>query len=138
MLAELVPMSDAVAQFANAKYFSLETFRKTGVGVRTPVWFAQDPTPSPGGTTRFYIYTLPETGKTKRIRNNPKVRINPCTMRGDLRGAWVDARARICIGDEVAKGQALLNQKYRLMKRIGDFFSSMRGRVQCVLAIEIE
>ena len=36
-------MPDAVGQFANAKYFSLETFRKTGVGVRTPVWFAEDP-----------------------------------------------------------------------------------------------
>ena len=137
MLAELIPMSDALAQFAKSKYFSLETFRKTGVGVRTPVWFAEDPA-SPNGVTTFYMYTLPDSGKTKRIRNNPKVRINPCTMRGDLRGAWVDARARICTGDEVARGQALLNQKYGLMKRLGDFFSRMRGRVQCVLAIEIE
>ena len=80
--------------------------------------------------TTFYVYTLPDSGKAKRIRNNPKVRINPCTMRGDLRGAWVDARARICAGDEVAKGQSLLNQKYGLMKRIGDFFSRMRGRMQ--------
>ena len=129
-------MSDAVAQFANAKYFSLETFRKSGVGVRTPVWFAADPA-APSGVTRFYVYTLPDTGKVKRVRNNPKVRINPCTMRGDLRGAWVDARARVCAGDEAAKGQSLLNQKYGVMKRLGDFFSRMRGRVQCVLAIEI-
>lgn len=132
-------MSDAVAQFANAKYFSLETFRKTGVGVRTPVWFAQDPaSPSPTGATTYYVYSLPDSGKVKRIRNNPKVRINPCTMRGDLRGAWVDARARICTADEVAKGQLLLNEKYGLMKRIGDFFSRMRGRVQTVVAVEIE
>lgn len=132
-------MSDAIAQFAKAKYFSLETFRKTGVGVRTPVWFAEDPaSSSPSGVTRFYVYTLPDSGKVRRIRNNAKVRINPCTMRGDLRGAWVDARARICSGDEQAKGQALLNQKYGLPKRIGDFFSRLRGRVQCVLAIEVE
>lgn len=130
-------MPDAVAQFFNAKYFSLETFRKTGEGVRTPVWFAQDPTPSPSGAATFYVYTLPDMGKVKRIRNNPKVRINPCTMRGDLRGAWVDARARICTGDEVAKGQSLLNQKYGIVKRLGDFFSRIRGRVQCVLAVEI-
>jgi uncharacterized protein len=130
-------MSDAIGQFANAKYFSLETFRKTGVGVRTPVWFAQDP-PSPAGVTTFYVYTAPESGKVKRIRNNPKVRINPCTMRGDLRGAWVDARARICDDAEAARGQALLNEKYGLMKRMGDFFSRLRGRVQPVLAIELE
>lgn len=131
-------MSDAVAQFANAKYLNLETFRKTGVGVRTPVWFAQDPaSPSPAGVVTFYVYTLPDSGKVKRIRNNPKVRINPCNMRGDLRGGWVDARARVCTADEVAKGQSLLIQKYGLMKRIGDFFSRLRGRVQTVLAVEI-
>ena len=129
-------MPDAIGQFAKAKYFSLETFRKTGVGVRTPVWFAEDPTQRP--LTAFYVYTLPDSGKVKRIRNNSKVRIAPCTMRGDLRGAWVDARARLCEGAEVQKGQELLNQKYGLPKRIGDFFSRLRGRVQCVLAIEID
>jgi hypothetical protein len=35
-------MLDAVAQFAGAKYLNLETFRKSGIGVRTPVRFAQD------------------------------------------------------------------------------------------------
>src|SRR5271157_5739973 len=129
-------MPDAIGQFAKAKYFSLETFRKTGVGVRTPVWFAEDP--APGALTTFYVYTLPDSGKVKRIRNNPRVRIAPCNMRGDLRGAWVDAHARFCVGDEVGKGQSLLKQKYGLAKRIGDFFSRLRGRVQCVLAIEID
>jgi PPOX class probable F420-dependent enzyme len=128
-------MPDAIGQFAKAKYLSLETFRKTGVGVRTPVWFAQDPARQ---ATMFYLYTLPDSGKAKRIRNNPKVRVAPCNMRGDLHGAWVEARARICEGDEAAKGQSLLIQKYGLAKRIGDFFSRLRGRAQIVLAIEID
>lgn len=132
-------MSDAIGQFAKAKYLSLETFRKTGVGVRTPVWFVEEPTPpSSTGRTTFYVYTLPDSGKVKRIRNNPKVRIAPCNMRGDLRGAWVDARARICSGEEAAKGQSLLIEKYGLAKRIGDFFSRLRGRTQVVLAVEID
>jgi PPOX class probable F420-dependent enzyme len=126
----------SIAQFDKVKYLSLETFRKTGAGVRTPVWFARDPA-STGSLTRFYLYTLPDSGKCKRIRNNPKVRIAPCNMRGDVSGEWVDASARICGGDEVAKGQSLLNQRYGLMKRIGDFFSRMRGRVQAILAIEV-
>ncbi len=95
-------------------------------------------TPRRDSPTIFYVYTLPDSGKAKRIRNNPKVRIAPCNMRGDLRGAWVDARARICDGDEAAKGQSLLNQKYGLMKSIGDFFSRLRGRTQTVLAIELD
>lgn len=133
MAREDLSMADAVGQFAKAKYLSLETFRKTGVGVRTPIWFAEDP----AQPTTFYVYTLPDSGKVKRIRNNPRVRIAPCNMRGDLRGAWVDAHVRICVDDEVAKGQSLLRQKY-VAKRILDFFSRMRGRVQCVLAIEID
>ena len=112
-------MPDPIAQFANAKYLNLETFRKTGVGVRTPVWFAQE------GDT-FYVYTLPNAGKTKRIRNNPRVRVAPCDMRGNLRGAWVDARARICEDPEAAHGQELLRRKYGWMKIIGDFFSRLR------------
>jgi uncharacterized protein len=138
LLETATAMSDAIGQFVRAKYLSLETFRKTGVGVRTPVWFAEDPTLANRSQVTFYLYTLPDSGKAKRIRNNPKVRVAPCNMRGDLRGAWVDARARICSGDEAAKGQALLIQKYGLMKRIGDFFSGLRGRVQIVLAIEFE
>jgi len=100
------------------------------------VWFAADPNP-PNGVMTFYVYTLPDSGKVKRIRNNPKVRIAPCNMRGDVRGAWIEARARFCSTDETAKGQSLLIEKYGLVKRIGDFFSGLRGRTQVVLAIEV-
>jgi len=41
-------------------------------------------------------------------------------------------------GAEAEKGQDLLVQKYGWMKRLGDFFSRLRGRVQCVLAIELD
>lgn len=121
-------MSDPLTQFAAAKYLSLESFRKTGVGVPTPVWFAQD------GAT-FYVYSEADSGKVKRIRNNPRVRIAPCSVRGKLRGDWVEARARVCEGDEVARGQALLRRKY-WQKTIGDFFSRLLGHRQALLAIE--
>ncbi len=137
-------MPDAVAQFANAKYLNLETFRKTGVGVRTPVWFAQDsgaPSStevSPTARSVFYVYSAPDAGKVKRIRNNPRVRVAPCNFRGDLRGAWVDAHARICEGAEVEHGQDLLRRKYGWMKITGDFFSRLRGRKQAMIAIHID
>jgi uncharacterized protein len=135
-------MSDAIAQFNNAKYLSLETFRKTGVGVRTPVWFAQDAgrrdegTPTPEAI--FYIYSAPDAGKVKRIRNNPRVRVAPCDIRGNLRGAWVDAHTRICEGPEAVQGQELLRRKYGWLKIAGDFFSRLRGRTQTVIAIDID
>jgi PPOX class probable F420-dependent enzyme len=137
-------MPDAIGQFAKAKYLNLESFRKTGVGVRTPVWFAQDSgsPPSadspPGTSTIFYVYSTPDAGKVKRIRNNPKVRVAPCNVRGDLRGAWVDAHARICDGAEAAHGQDLLRRKYGWIKIVGDFFSRLRGRTQAVIAIHLD
>ncbi|MFZ0708348.1 MAG: PPOX class F420-dependent oxidoreductase [Candidatus Korobacteraceae bacterium] len=126
-------MPDALAQFASAKYISLETFRKTGVGVRTPVWFAADPT----APDTFYVYSAPDAGKVKRIRNNAHVRVAPCDIRGNLRGAWIDGQARIVDGTEADKGQGLLRQKYGWMKRIGDFFASFRRRKQAVLQIRV-
>ena len=132
-------MPDPIAQFANAKYLSLETFRKSGVGVRTPVWFAQDSASSNAGrqATVFYIYSAPDAGKVKRIRNNPKVRTVPCTIGGKIRGVWIDGTARICSAEEAAHGQQLLRQKYGLLKIVGDFFSRLRGRTQTVIAIEV-
>jgi uncharacterized protein len=137
-------MPDAIGQFVEARYLNLESFRKTGVGVRTPVWFAQDSgSPSgadfwPDGGGIFYVYSTPDAGKVKRIRNNPKVRVAPCSFRGNLRGAWVDARARLCDGAEAARGQDLLRRKYGWMKIAGDFFSRLRGRTQAVLAIHMD
>jgi len=61
----------------------------------------------------------------------------PCDMRGNLRGAWVEAHARICVGPEAARGQELLRRKYGWMKIVGDFFSRLRGRTQAVIAIQL-
>lgn len=117
-------------QFANQKYLSLESYRKDGRGVATPVWFVED-----GGL--FYVYSLANAGKVKRIRNNPRVRIAPCNIRGVLKGSWVDAEARILDSGGEAIGHKLLNKKYGLMKRIGDVFSKFRKRKRAVIAINV-
>jgi PPOX class probable F420-dependent enzyme len=123
--------NERLLQFADEKYLNLETFRKNGKAVATPVWFAQD-----GGV--LYIYSLADAGKAKRIRNNPRVRIAPCDMRGKLKGQWVEARARIVHGEEAAKGHRLLDEKYGLMKKIGNLFSKLMKRERVVIAIEVD
>jgi uncharacterized protein len=116
------------AQFADQKYLNLETYRKTGQPVATPVWFAEA-----NGT--LYMYSLANAGKVKRIRNNSRVRIVPCDMRGQPKGEWVEAKARILDEREAALGHKLLNDKYGWMKRIGDAFSKLRQRQRVVIAI---
>ena len=123
--------SGKLSQFAGEKYLNLETYRKNGKAVATPVWFAQD-----GGV--LYIYSLADAGKVKRIRNNPRVRIASCDMRGKLKGEWIEARARIVQGDEAAKGHRLLDKKYGLLKKIGNVFSKLMKRERVVIAIELD
>ena len=51
--------------FDGKKYLNLETYRRNGNGVRTPVWFAA--APEGGGGQKLYVYTTADSGKAKRI-----------------------------------------------------------------------
>lgn len=72
-------MNPHLAQFDGARYLNLETYRRDGRAVRTPLWFAES-----GGL--LYVYSLADAGKVKRMRNNPRVRLAPCDIRGKLKG----------------------------------------------------
>ena len=67
-----------LAQFADQQYLNLETYRKDGRAVRTPVWFAEDE----GGV--LYLRTVKDAGKVKRIRRQARVRVAPCDMAGTV------------------------------------------------------
>jgi len=130
--------SDAMgfAAFAGHKYLNLETFKKSGDGVKTPVWFAADPSTSVDSSeARLYVYTIGDSGKAKRIRNNPRIRIAPCDVRGNVQGDWVEARAEIVTGDEAEHGTQLLNKKYFPWKQILAFFAWFSRRGRTVMAI---
>ena len=122
-------MSAKLDQFEGQKYLSLQTFRKNGTPVDTTVWFAED-------GERFYVYSLANAGKVKRIRNNPHVKVIPCDIRGNTKGEWVDANARIVDNPEAERAHNLLNKKYGLMKRVGGLFSKVMGRERTTIAIE--
>lgn len=119
--------------FQRNRYLSLESFRKDGQGVRTPVWFAGDPVS--GAPQKLYVYSEADSGKAKRIRRNSRVRIAPCNMRGKLLGDWIEARAEIVDGEEAGHGVRLLNAKYAPWKQLLDFFSRFKRRGHVVFAI---
>ncbi|MGZ4817754.1 MAG: PPOX class F420-dependent oxidoreductase [Terriglobales bacterium] len=98
---------DAFPQLRGHKYIDLVTFRKTGVGVHTPVWFAE-------GGGRLYIFSNSKAGKLKRIRNNASVEIAPSTMRGHPLGPYVPATARIA--SDQAAGREAIRRKYWLAR----------------------
>src|SRR5512140_67742 len=97
------------------RYISLITFRKTGKAVPTPVWFAEED----GG---LYVHSNAQAGKIKRIRNNPRVEIAPCTVRGRVTGPAVQGRARILPPNEAAVARQALVRKYGWQMRVLLFF----------------
>ncbi len=122
--------------FAGHKYLNLETFKKSGEGVKTPVWFAADPSVRLDASgAKLFAYTIGVSGKVKRIRNNPRVRIAPCTAGGKLLGDWVEARAEIVTGEEAVRGMDLLNKKYFPWKQLLGFFAFFSRRERIVFAI---
>lgn len=123
--------SPALTHFANENYLSLETYKRDGTPVLTPVWLAEE-------NSTLYVYSLADAGKVKRIRNNPRVRVAPCDMRGKLRGEWVDGHARILDGAEAEHANRLLDQKYGFMKKFGNLTSKLLGRKRTFIAIQLD
>jgi PPOX class probable F420-dependent enzyme len=124
-------MTVGLTAFGGEKYLSLETYRKSGTGVRTPVWFAAAPIQA--GEVKLYVYTTANSGKAKRLRRNGAVRIAPCDARGKVTGSWIGAIATIVGDDESERGMRLLNRKYWPLKQILDLSVLMFPRHQRVV-----
>jgi uncharacterized protein len=93
------------AEIFGQKYASLTTFRKTGIPVRTPVWFAE-------GDGKLYVMTRNDSGKYKRIRNNPSVTVAPCNMSGKVTGPEFAGRARILPQEQWPDAREFIRRKY--------------------------
>ncbi|MBZ5571496.1 MAG: PPOX class F420-dependent oxidoreductase [Acidobacteriia bacterium] len=92
-------------EIGGQKYICLTTFRKNGVAVRTPVWFGEK-------DGKLYVMTRSDSGKCKRLRNNPQVRIAPCTIRGKVTGPQFSATARFLDKEYWPSARKAINRKY--------------------------
>jgi len=123
--------------FNGHKYLNIETFRKSGVGVKTPVWFVRE-------GDALYVWTQADSGKAKRIRRDGRVRIAPCTARGELLGEWSEAHAEADASPEALRHvEQLMQRKYGLVFRGFQLMGKLRGggprtalRIQAGTAIE--
>lgn len=88
-------------------YIDLVTYRKTGAPVHTPVWFAEH-------DGRLYVMTRSDSGKFKRIRNNPRVEVSPSTIRGRRTGPPVAAMAKLAADPDAARRS--IRKKYLLAR----------------------
>ena len=88
--------------------------------MKTPVWFVLH-----DGV--FYVYTEADSWKVKRIRNNPRVRVAVCSVRGTVKGSWLEATAAIIEGEEQRTADKLLDRKY-FLKVIANLVPGRRAR----------
>jgi PPOX class probable F420-dependent enzyme len=86
---------------ADEKYIAFTTFRKSGEPVVTTVWVV------PVSDGRIGFWTAMGSGKTKRLKNNPSVKVQP-----------TDARGRAKAGTTATKGTAEMVQSGPLFEEV--------------------
>ena len=124
--------AEALARLDREAYLNLATFRRSGVAVETPVWFAAH-------AGRLYVFTEARAGKLKRLRANPAIRIAPCGVRGRLKGAWLPGRARrVDDAATVAAAYRALRRKYGIQMWLVDALSRLAGRIDGRAMLELE
>ena len=121
----------APADLDRHRYLSLATYRRTGVEVATPVWFA----PADGW---LYVFTAGDAGKVKRLRHTPRVRVAPATARGAVRGPWREGTARVVTDPAViARAHRAMRARYGWQMRLADALARLTGRLGRRAWIEI-
>lgn len=71
-------MTDALSALAAEKFVSLTTFKKDGTAVAAPMWIGRD-------GDHLFFWTPTDSWKAKRVRNNPRVVMVPCSRGGKVR-----------------------------------------------------
>ena len=117
-------------QLAQSRYLNLESYRRDGTPVRTPLWFALS-----GDGATLYVYSRADAFKIKRIQRNARCRIAACDLRGKLAGPWLEASAAIVTGADAAQGMALLDRRYWPWKQLLGLAAMLRPAPRAVVAL---
>lgn len=99
--------------FADVQYINLETFKKDGTKVTTPVWVAQQ-------NNTLVVTTGKNAGKVKRIRNNGKAIIYTTNQSGSKKLSEELVVQGSILTDEDLKTEAvnILKKKYGMMAKM--------------------
>ena len=122
-------MENKLGQFIDQKYINLETYKKDGTPIRTPVWFVIN-------NDLIYVITRDSTGKVRRLKNNQDVRIVPCSFKGKPKNGWVKGKAEKIAGEAADKAIKLRKKKYGMSARLIGLFTSQKGNL-VVYSIEL-
>lgn len=123
--------SPELLTLADQNYVALSTFRKNGEIVSTAVWVAQD-------GESLIVTTAEESGKVKRLRNDPRVRLAPASFSGKVAPGAATVEATVTIEPSAPELDQLFAAKYKLMYRMFGWMERRRkseARTMVVLRI---
>ncbi|MGA2830566.1 MAG: pyridoxamine 5'-phosphate oxidase family protein [Streptosporangiaceae bacterium] len=115
--------SNAEQAISQEKYVSVATFRKTGVVAATATWIV----PVDGG--RAGLLTSSASGKIKRLRNNPRLTLQPSDVRGRVKGGTTPVTGTVELvtcGADFEAITSTVKAKYGLMVPIMRLVDSVR------------
>lgn len=131
MMNANVESDAALQEFEKQAYMNLETYRKNGDGVKTPLWFVLD-------GQALYVRMGQDSWKVKRLHNNPQVSIVPSNSTGQPLGDWVAATGELVQDALLAQEiNEKFKRKYGLQKRFFDLMGRVRGDQLATLVITI-
>jgi PPOX class probable F420-dependent enzyme len=96
---------------AKTGYLSLTTFRRDGTPVATPVWVARH-------GNDLVVVTRRSSGKSRRLRNDGRVLLAPCDMRGRVAGEPVEGTALLQDDAGTAVSIDLIRRRHGLIARL--------------------
>lgn len=114
--------------FQYAKYILIESYRKNGVSVKTPVWFVIH-------DGIIYVRTNKDSGKVKRIKNNSTIKISICNIIGKPNENWHEAEAKVIEFDEYIN--SLIDKKYGFMAKLLKIFYKLKKITPCIISIKL-
>jgi len=113
--------SDRISMLSGHAYMNLETYKRNGMGVATPVWFTIDV------DKMIYVVTRTGTGKVKRLRKNSKVRVVPSNLRGRPEAEWLNGKGTFATPEQLERALKQRNKKYGFKARLSGLFSRTKG-----------
>ncbi|WP_410643037.1 PPOX class F420-dependent oxidoreductase [Amycolatopsis sp. lyj-346] len=125
-------MTSETDRLAAERYVVLTTFRRDGRAVPTPIWVA-------GADGELLLTSVRVAGKVKRIRNDGRVEVQACDVRGKkTHGAKVSGQARLLDDAGTEQARRAIARKYGIVGRVTMFFSKLRGPADRTIGIAVK
>jgi PPOX class probable F420-dependent enzyme len=110
------------------KYVLLVTYKRDGTAIPAPVWLARE-------DDRVFVWTEINAFKAKRLRNDPRALLAPCTARGVPLGDPIAAVGRVLTDErEREHAAAVIRRSWGPARR---FFERMSRPVTDVHYLEL-